>query len=202
MMFALSLLQVLVAIPSATAVKYISAQTSIPAVSPITETDVMVLNCPAITSIPTGSFSYLNFLTVFTASNTGIEEMPDWTGVEDTLKQLVIINSPAFTKAAPGRMAILKGLDMLQIKSTPIEHIPTTCPYDPAAFEVHTTGSPLKVCDCNNAWIKQAHKMGMITVIADQICDDGNSWLDMSTAQLLEVCNIQQGKGLATESSL
>ena len=71
--------------------------------------------------------------------------------------------------------------------NTAVKFVPTFCHENLAVLTLNVRGSPVDLCNCRNAWMKQAEESGANIFVDDMACS-GNMWKVMTLKELLDVC--------------
>jgi hypothetical protein len=116
-----------------------------------------------------------------------LKTIPDFGMVNRTLATLRMAGG-IMSSAPATHMIGLRSLGTLDVSGAPhLEVVPSLCPENVAGLSMRMGGSALRLCDCRNAWLKQAAEAGANIEAANATCG-GLSWHSLTTQQLLQVC--------------
>jgi len=83
-------------------------------------------------------------------------------------------------------LSSVKSLDVADVLSNVI--LPTTCPKSVSDLNIDATGSGLDLCDCRHTWLKNAAEHSATVNLDDTTCN-GSQWNELSTEELITVCD-------------
>jgi len=104
------------------------------------------------------------------------------------LATLGLNNNFHITRVTTFQSSLLSSVSSLQIDdAAELVFLPSTCPKSVSTFDVIVHDTSLDLCDCRNAWLKNAKERGAYIGATSVKCD-GSYWSDLSIDQLLAVC--------------
>ena len=128
----------------------------------------------------------LNSLDQLNAANLGIENFPNLLCASNSASDVDLNDNSKLAQVPIENAAALFEVTTLHIKNTKIEYLPPTCSKTPASLTIYASGSPLKLCECENAWLKQLSASGVIDV--DDMDCSGVMWSALTLDGLLGRC--------------
>ena len=141
-----------------------------------------------ITKVAANKLSGLDSLWELDLKKNDITEFPNFYEVGDTLKNLHLEDNPNLNRASAVHVGSLITLMLLKLDNDPLEYLPTTCTANITNLAITAIGSGLKLCDCDNVWLKQATENGASISVNDMTCGS-KMWSALSTAELLAICD-------------
>ena len=134
--------------------------------------------------------SFYSVLQILGLDGNQIQVFPDAALVKNELIEIRVRNCLQLHSAPVLHMVALRTIGRLDIRDTPrLKMLPTLCHENLGSLTIKVSGSGLKLCDCRNAWLKQAAEAGAnIEAVDSSTTCGGLKWHDISTTQLLSVC--------------
>ena len=164
-----------------------------PPVNQFKNLKVLKLQSNYIRHIDAESFQGLTSLKEINLAKLQISEVPDLTAAKDSLEILNLKDCPNIQRIQSGNFAQLQNVVGLNLNLMKVKLFPTLCSRDVSALSVRAHSSDLDVCDCQNAWMKQAVENGAMISMDDKKCGD-RLWSEMSLDELLKNCTNSRNK--------
>ena len=132
-------------------------------------------------------------LQTISITQNNLDKLPDFSFISGTIK-VVNLSFGKMSSAPTLHTLAMRTVESLDVSDSPhLGILPTLCHENLGSLTVHVSGSGLKLCDCRNAWMKQAAEAGANIGSVDRNTTCGGlNWHDVTTTQLLSVCTKEQ----------
>ena len=161
-----------------------------PDLSPLGDTlDFLGMESNGMTTVPAERLKPLVKLTTLKLSSNSLTALPDVSALSGSLTTFQV-NNNLLERVGANEMQALNGITAVGLKNSLISSLPNVCFDTPTKLDLR--GSALDLCECSNAWLKQAEEDCSLTlVITDGMCSGtATAWSAMTYAQLNTVCHV------------